>query len=383
MITSPCASPMHQMTSWWVSPLFSTRTLGSSAARRLSACDSLSSSALLDATIAIGSSGSGIDHGRSTRASSHDERVSPVSARVRRPIAHRSPATTASAVTRVRPKGYDSAPSFSSSSWSSWPCSAPKNDVKWPDTCTAWSAVRVPEKTRTRLSRPTYGSLVVFTISATSTPLGSHSIASARGAGGGEDVRRGVLGRRREAVDREVEQLRAPDAGLRAHRDHREERRAGDRGLQVLDEHLGGDLLALEVAVHQGLVLGLLDDPLDERAAQVVVGPLARGDQAGQGGDLLTGPLVIVFGDVQRHHLVAERRLRLGKYAVVVGAGLVELGDDHGPRHADVRALAPQRAGAVVDAVVGRDHEQGAVGGPEARRVRRPRSRRTRGCRRG
>ena len=105
MITSACASPMHQMTSWWVSPLFSTRTLGSSAASRPRAWESLSSSALLDATIATGSSGSGIDHGRSTRGSSAADRVSPVSARVSRPIAQRSPATTASAGTCVRPKG--------------------------------------------------------------------------------------------------------------------------------------------------------------------------------------------------------------------------------------------------------------------------------------
>ena len=184
MITSPWASPMHQMTSWWVSPLFSTRTLGSSAASRPSAWESLSSSALLEATIAIGSSGSGIDHGRSTRGSSIAESVSPVSARESRPMAHRSPATTESAGTSVRPNGYDSAPSFSSSSWSSCPCSAPKNDAKWPDTCTACSAVSVPEKTRTRLSRPTYGSLVVLTISATSGPLGSQSIASATAPAG-------------------------------------------------------------------------------------------------------------------------------------------------------------------------------------------------------
>ncbi len=32
----------------------------------------------------------------------------------------------------------------------------------------------VPEKTRTRLMRPTYGSLVVLTTSATSGPSGSH-----------------------------------------------------------------------------------------------------------------------------------------------------------------------------------------------------------------
>ena len=169
---------MHHSTSWWVSALFSIRSDGSSAPSRESACESLSSSALLCATIATGSSGSGIDHGRSTRGSSTEESVSPVSARVSRPIAHRSPATIREAGTWLRPNGCASAPIRSSSSWSSWPEPSPKNDATWPDTCTAWSGDRVPEKTRTRLSRPTYGSLVVLTISATSGPSGSDEIAA-------------------------------------------------------------------------------------------------------------------------------------------------------------------------------------------------------------
>ena len=170
---------MHQITSWWVSALLSTRMLGSSAASRRSAWVSLSSSALLCATIAIGSSGSGSDHGISTRGSSTDERVSPVSARDRRPIAQMSPATTRVAGIWVRPNEWLSAPIFSSSSWSSWPASAPKNDVKCPETCTDSSGRSVPEKTRTMLSRPTYGSLVVFTTSATSGPSGSQVISPA------------------------------------------------------------------------------------------------------------------------------------------------------------------------------------------------------------
>ena len=40
--------------------------------------------------------------------------------------------------------------------------------MKWPETCTGASGVSVPEKTRTRLTRPTYWSLEVFTTSATS-----------------------------------------------------------------------------------------------------------------------------------------------------------------------------------------------------------------------
>ncbi len=103
---------------------------GSSAPRRLSAWDSLSSSALLCATIAMGSSGSGSDHGRSTRGSSTSDSVSPVSARVSRPIAPRSPATSRVAGTCARPKAWASAPIRSSSSWSSWLVASPKNAVR-------------------------------------------------------------------------------------------------------------------------------------------------------------------------------------------------------------------------------------------------------------
>ncbi len=172
-----------------------------------------------------------------------------------------------------------------------------------------------------------------------------------------------MLLRRREPGHREVEQLRAAHPGLGADRDDREEGGAGDGRLEVLGQHVGGDLLAAEVPVHQGLVLGLLDDALDQRAAQVLVAAVTGLEQSREGGDLAVGAL----GHVQRHHLVAERRLGLGEYAVVVGPGLVELGDHHGSRHPDVGALAPEGAGPVVDAFVRRDHEQRAVGGPQAR----------------
>ena len=181
-------------------------------------------------------------------------------------------------------------------------------------------------------------------------------------AGRREDVGRRVLRRRREPRHGEVEQLGAADPGLRADGDDRVERRAGHGLLEVLGEHLGVDVLAAEVAVHQGLVLGLLDHALDERAAELLVAAVAGVEQPGQPGDLAT----LALGDVERHHLVAEGLLGLGEHPVVVGPGLVQLGDHHGPRHAHVGALAPQRAGAGVDAVVGGDHEQCAVGGPQA-----------------
>ncbi len=83
--------------------------------------------------------------------------------------------------------------------------------------------------------------------------------------------------------------------------------------------------------------------------------------QVDQAGDLAT----VTHGHVERQDLVAERRLRGREYAVVVGAGLVELGDHDGARHAHLGALAPQGGGGVVDGLAGRDHEQRAVRGAE------------------
>lgn len=67
------------------------------------------------------------------------------------------------------PNGEDSAPTRSSTSWSSWP----RSSMPCPETWTVSSGRRVPEKTRTRLIRPTYGSEEVFTTSAASGPPGS------------------------------------------------------------------------------------------------------------------------------------------------------------------------------------------------------------------
>ena len=135
--------------------------------------ESLSSSERDDASIATGSSAVGIVQGLSTRGWSGLDSVSPVSARLSRPIEAMSPATTRAAGTWCWPKGWARAPIRSSSSWSSWPASSAKKAEKWPETCTDASGTRVPEKTRTMLTRPTYWSLLVRTTSATSGASGS------------------------------------------------------------------------------------------------------------------------------------------------------------------------------------------------------------------
>ena len=81
------------------------------------------------------------------------------------------------------------------------------------------------------------------------------------------DRQQRVLERRREAVDEHFEHLGHAEAGAGAGREHGIEAAARDRGLEVVDQHLDVDVLAVEVAVHQRLVLGLRDDRLDQGVA--------------------------------------------------------------------------------------------------------------------
>ena len=112
---------MHHSTSCLVSALFSSRSVGSSATRRLSAWESLSSSALDLATIATGSSGSGIDQDSISSGLSLSDSVSPVSAVLSLATAQMSPAAHWVTGRCCLPSGEVSAPIRSSSSWSSCP----------------------------------------------------------------------------------------------------------------------------------------------------------------------------------------------------------------------------------------------------------------------
>ena len=62
---------------------------------------------------------------------------------------------------------------------------------------------------------------------------------------------------------------------------------------------------------------------------------------------------------VAEHQLADPRRSRRSR------RGPVELGDDDGARHADGGALLPEQPGGAVDAVDGRDDEEGGVGGAQ------------------
>ena len=135
------------------------------------------------------------------------------------------------------------------------------------------------------------------------------------------------------------------------------QRAPGDRDLQVREEQPGVDLLAADVALHQRLVLGLLDDAFDERCTLRVVAVVPR-DQADEMPALL---------EVDGQDPLAEGSARLRHDAVDVGPGVVDLGDDDHPRHRHVGALTPERPGLLVDPLVRGDDEQRAVRSAEAR----------------
>ena len=156
MTTSAWASPMHHRTIWWVSALCSMRRVGSSAARRWRPWESLSSSALARASMASGSSGSGMFQGLSRSGVSLSDRVSPVSARVSLAIAQMSPAMTrVGGSQRLAERHGQGADALVLVVVLVARRASPKNDEKWPETCTVASGRTVPEKTRTRETRPT------------------------------------------------------------------------------------------------------------------------------------------------------------------------------------------------------------------------------------
>ena len=160
-----------------------------------------------------------------------------------------------------------------------------------------------------------------MTISASSGPAGSLDRLRRGLAVQAGHRRQRVLGGGGESLRDDLEQLGQPDALRGGSRQHRVERAPGDGGLQVVDQDLGVDLLTGQVPVHEGLVLALLDDRLDERGAglldpvgvsglDVGVGPAVAGvviKALGQQPDQAAHPALIVGnGQVQRRDGLAE-----------------------------------------------------------------------------
>lgn len=90
-----------------------------------------------------------------------------------------------------------------------------------------------------------------------------------RGARRGGDGGRGALQRGREAAGDQLQQFDGSDAlagvlGRGRRGEDGVEGAPGDGPFEVGDQRLDVDVLAVEIAVHQGLVLALGDDPLDQ-----------------------------------------------------------------------------------------------------------------------
>ena len=185
--------------------------------------------------------------------------------------------------------------------------------------------------------------------------------------------------RRRERPGHAFEQFGQADPGGGADGDDRVEAAARDGGLQVRDQGRLGDLLAGEVAVHQGLVLAFGDDALDQLVARlghpVEVGRIGLADGRRVAVGVVEQPLrdqpderglVPACRQIERQHAGAERILAGRDLAGHVGAVVVEPRDHHGPRHADRGALLPERDGRRVHALGRAHHEQRGIGGAQA-----------------
>ena len=205
-----------------------------------------------------------------------------------------------------------------------------------------------------------------------------HGRAAGDRGHGRERVQPGVRERRLDHVQEH------PDAGagLGGQREHRVEGAVRDRREEVLLQGLEVELLTLEVALHQGTVLRLLDDPLDERGPERVEhlrvlgprgahGPHAAGvvvDLAEQEvGDRGHRARVTGNGDAERLDAGPEVGLAVGERGGEVGVAGVQLGDGDRTRHPDHRALVPQGSARGIRTVRGRDDEEGGIRRPQSR----------------
>jgi hypothetical protein len=210
-----------------------------------------------------------------------------------------------------------------------------------------------------------------------------------RALGGGDGGRLALQGGGEAAGD-QFEQFDRAEALSRAvggggGGQHGVEDPAGDGAFQVVDESRDVDLLTAEIAVHEGLVLALRDDPLDEPVAGLLDGRQLLGarlgllaltggvveqpprQQSGQPGHgrVPVRPLGAVQRQIERQYgigVVPAERLRAdtGHLLEVRPRGL-QVGHHDRPGHADRRALLPHHAGRAVHAVRGRDDEKGRV----------------------
>jgi hypothetical protein len=191
-----------------------------------------------------------------------DDSVSPVSAVPSLATAQMFPAVHAVSGRCSLPSGEVSAPIRSSSSWSGCP--------------RAGKHAHERDPTHVGVRRGLHDLGEQRPVGVAGEP--GDRLALRRGDGGQR-----VLERRRERLGHDLEQFGHADAERGGEGKHRVEAALGDGLLQVLDQHRRLDRLSAEIAVHEGLVFALGDDPLDERVTLLrhPVRVVARGLRVG------------------------------------------------------------------------------------------------------
>ena len=197
---------------------------------------------------------------------------------------------------------------------------------------------------------------------------------------GVDDERQRAAVRVREAPVDQAEDLLGADA-VQPYGDDREEVAVVHGRQEGLDDLVVVQLVAVEVALEQGVVLGLGDDRLDVVGAEGLdegaLGLVRVGRDAPAAGVVVHVPgqqahvaddlaVLVLEGQIGGVRARAEGRRDGVEGGLEVGLVGVELRDDDRPRHAGRGALGPQRGGDRVEAVGGADDEDGPVRRPQA-----------------
>ena len=185
-----------------------------------------------------------------------------------------------------------------------------------------------------------------------------------------------VLDRRREVLHEGLEQPAHPEVAGGDAAGHREQVAVVGAVLEGVHHLLVGELLALQVALHEGV--GVLGHLVHELVA-VLLGPLREvvGDRdlprvAPLGGAELVGlhvdqvdqPPELVLGadrDLGGHHVGPERRLQRLQRPEEVGPLAVEHVHEHQAREVELLGALPQARGAHLHAHDRVDHEHGGL----------------------
>ena len=178
------------------------------------------------------------------------------------------------------------------------------------------------------------------------------------------DRRHDVLARLRKAAADHLQKL--VDAELLDARHRKDGVEVGlcDGGLQIVDQILEVHGITGQIPLHQSVIIGLGDHLFDQRSTQVIRD--LHASLVGRSGPAHHIHEAAIAGEIQRVYTVPERLTARREGFVPAAGRLVQVRDGDRARHADGLALPPQHASTAVNAVDGRDHEDGSIRGAEA-----------------